>query len=404
MFFNKTKEYWINKQNNLIKDIKSNKVLIEIAAIHPLINGDKPSEEFISRLDKGIKLYHKEKENGNEVIIFVPGSTHFIMKDGVKQVDLIPLAEAGKNYLLEHGIPEEDIRANDANIKYQGKRGTYNSGDECLVACKIFNDENCGRLISLVSPGQAFRKAMFYIEFGVYPELYAIPLDKTAHNYIGETFWSLFITTFLDHNWQGEKSFLGTLTRTERYDGYVLSEEEQKTLEARIVIPQEIVDIKQKLMEHYKAVQEKTTNNIANPSFKTLIELSKDEETLEQSILEAKEIIEKETANNRNITVCGANENAINKFNELVSETNNVSFVITDDATDEYLKSSDYGRYYILCRSDKLMECGIKAIQRGVVPLITTIPTRNDDFVTANFEIYEKIIGKDLIDRLYDDK
>ena len=29
MFFNKTKEYWINKQNNLIKDIKNNKVLID---------------------------------------------------------------------------------------------------------------------------------------------------------------------------------------------------------------------------------------------------------------------------------------------------------------------------------------------------------------------------------------
>ena len=404
MFFNETKKYWIDKQNNLIKDIRSNKVLIEIAAIHPLINGDKPSEEFISRLDKGIELYHKEKENGNEVIIYVPGSTHFIMKDGVKQVDLIPLAEAGKNYLLEHGIPEKDIRANDANIKYQGKRGTYNSGDECLVACKIFNDENCGRLISLVSPGQAFRKAIFYIEFGVYPEMYVIPLDKTAHNYVGETFWSLFITTFLDHNWQGEKSFLATLTRKERFDGYELSEEEQKTLDARIVIPQEILDIKQKMMDNYKIVQEKTTNNILKLDSKTLIELSKDDETLEKSILEAKKIIEKETINNRNITICGSNENAINKFKELVLESNNLSFVVTNDAADEYLKSDEYGRYYILCKSDKLMECGINAIQKGVVPLITTIPTRNDDYITANFELYEKIIGEKLIDRLYDNK
>ena len=58
---------------------RKNKVLIEVAAQHPLING-KPGEEFEHRLKKGIQIYNAEKEKGNNPIIYVPGSLHSIKK------------------------------------------------------------------------------------------------------------------------------------------------------------------------------------------------------------------------------------------------------------------------------------------------------------------------------------
>lgn len=412
MMYENTQKYWNKKQHEIKANKESKKVLIEVAAMHPLKDGDKPSEEFESRLVKGMELYYKEIEAGNHPIIYVPGSTHYIMKDGEKQVDLIPLAEAGKRYLIEHGIPEEDIRANDANIKYQGERGTYNSGDECLVASKIFKDEDCSRLISVVSPVQAFRKALFYNEFGVNPEIYTVPLDKTAHNYVGETFWSLYVTAFLDHDWQGEKSFLATLTRKERFDGYEFSEEEKNTLEnSRIVLPQEILDIKQKMIEQYKEAQANTNSNITIPFSRTLIELSDDISTFKQSVMEAIKISKAEAQNGRGVTICSKSEEEKENLASLMKLTNveNVSFVVTDDAVKEYLSTNagsnvtKYGRLYKICKADQAMGYGIDAIQKGVVPLITTIPTDHDDFITPTFELYDKIIGKDLINKLYKD-
>lgn len=422
--FNKSKRHWEQKKNEIKTNLSSKKVLIEIAASHPLKDGDKPGMEFESRLIKGIELYYKEKARGNEPTLYVPGSTHYIMKDGEKQTDLIPLAEAGKKYLLEHGIPLKDIRANNANIKYQGEKGVYNSGDECLVASKIYKEEGCGRLISVVSPVQVFRKALFYNEFGINPEIYSVPLDKTAHNYIGETFWSLYVTTFLDHTWQGENSFLSVLTRKERFDGYKMSETETDTLEnKRIVLPQEVLDIKKNLVEQYKTAQENVDYNVSIPFSRTLIELSDDKRTYKKSIMEAIKIAQSENEQNRNVTICCKTENEQLGITELLKSYSNlleengktqiqldkVSCIVTDNPIQEYNQANTsgsikYGRFYKICNSDKAMSYSIDAIQKGVVPLVVTVPSEHDDYISATFDLYDKLIGKDLINELYQDK
>lgn len=90
---------------------ENNKVLIEVAAQHPLVDGLKPQIEFELRLKKALQIYEKEKKNGNKPIIYVPGSLHSIKVNGEWQTDKIPLSEAGRNFLVEHGIPEESIRS-----------------------------------------------------------------------------------------------------------------------------------------------------------------------------------------------------------------------------------------------------------------------------------------------------
>ena len=351
----------------------------------------------------------------------MPGSTHYITKNGEKHVDKIPLSEAGKKYLIEHGIPELDIRANDTNIIYQGERGVYNSGDECLVASKIFKDEDCSRLISVVSPVQAFRKALFYNEFGINPEVVTVPQDKTAHNYIGESFWSLFITTFLDHTWQGEESFLATLTRKERNLDFTPTEKENETLEKRkIVLPDEILKIKQKLMDLFKKAQENMDFNISIPYALTLISLSDDEETYKKSVLEAIRITQEECKKGRGVSICCKSENEQILLQQLIQEYSNmlerngdqplnlntISCIITNDPIETYKKSNEssvikYGRFYKICNADQSMPYSIDAISRGVIPLVTTIPTEHDNYISKVFDLYDKLIGKKLINNLY---
>ena len=124
---------------------KNNKVLIEVAAQHPLVDG-KPGEEFEYRLKKGIQIYNNEKGKGNEPIIYVPGSLHSIRNNSKWKIDKRTLSEAGRMYLIENGIPAKDIRADEANERFK-EDGVYNSGDECLVATLIAMEEGIDRII-----------------------------------------------------------------------------------------------------------------------------------------------------------------------------------------------------------------------------------------------------------------
>lgn len=210
--------YWDEKakiakeyMQSVSKD-KNIKVLIEIAAQHPLDEGMYPNKEFKARLNEGIRLYNLEKENGNEVEIYVPGSRHRIGENN----DKISLANAGKNYLIDNGVVAECIHAEDLNKKYKGADGVYNSADECFVASSYFKDKKFNKLISVISPVQVMRKTLLYIEFGVMPLNYSVPLDNTYHNYISEAFFQVPYVLFEDHSWQGKDSRLGNKTREER--------------------------------------------------------------------------------------------------------------------------------------------------------------------------------------------
>ena len=159
-------------------------VLIEVAAQHPLINGEMPNEEFEKRLLLAAELYREYAIGGNKVKIYVPGSLHKFK--GV--VDKIPLSEAGKAYLLQKGIADSDIFADNMNKKYKGSDGVYNSADECFVSGKIFDELNYGELHCVCSSGQMMRKMLCYIHFGYVPYMHTVSCDVMYHDYIDEIF------------------------------------------------------------------------------------------------------------------------------------------------------------------------------------------------------------------------
>ena len=140
------------------------KILVEVAAQHPLKEGKFPGEEYAKRLDISCELM------GEDVYIYLPGSLHI--------PDEIPLSEAGKEYLLKKGVPEDRIIITEDEV--------YNSTDECEIASRILIENEFAELICICSPAQLMRKALSYISFGVYPSFKIASCDELFHSYVEE--------------------------------------------------------------------------------------------------------------------------------------------------------------------------------------------------------------------------
>ena len=210
----KLETYWTEKRKAarlfMQERLTNGKILIEVAAQHPLINGERPNEEFQKRLDTAIRLaQHLGLEH---VWFYVPGSRHIY--HGIE--DKISLSDAGRKYLMENDIAYDHIYADEANQRYKGQHGVYNSADESYVASCIFKDDDFGRMICVCSPYQTLRKSFYYIEFGLIPECYGVPADQIFHDPVTEFFGSLHFTVYDDHNWQGEQSEPAINSRMER--------------------------------------------------------------------------------------------------------------------------------------------------------------------------------------------
>lgn len=185
-------------------------ILIEVAAQHPLVDGIHPNEEFARRLDFAVNLFRTI--NNKETKIFVPGSRHVFC--GV--ADDISLSQAGKDYLIARGIPENAILSEEMIIKYKGSDGVYNSADECFVASKIFKEGDYGTLYCICSPNQIMRKTFYYIDFGVIPLCYGVPSSNMYHEVVSEYFDSLRNAVYDDHNCQNVDSEVFINSRRER--------------------------------------------------------------------------------------------------------------------------------------------------------------------------------------------
>lgn len=140
------------------------KILVEVAAQHPLREGKFPGEEYAKRLDIACELM------GEDVYIYLPGSLHI--------PDEIPLGEAGKEYLLKKEVPEDRIITTEDEV--------YNSTDECKVASRILLENEFAELICICSPAQLMRKALSYISFGVYPSFRIASCEELFHSYVEE--------------------------------------------------------------------------------------------------------------------------------------------------------------------------------------------------------------------------
>lgn len=212
------KAYWEKKQQKAKEKMADKRyadddVLIEVAAQHPLKKRRFPNVEFSGRLDKAIELYHELTEKGLEVSIYVPGSRHTYK--GV--ADEVSLSEAGCEYLRARGIPESALLGEDANEKYKGDQGVYNSADECFVASEIFKNGPYGQLICICSPNQIMRKTMYYLEFECIPQCYGVTTPELFHgNIVNEIFGSLNTVLYEDHSWQEPDSECFINSRRER--------------------------------------------------------------------------------------------------------------------------------------------------------------------------------------------
>lgn len=140
------------------------KTLVEVAAKHPLREGKFPGEEYAKRLDIACELVDED------TYIYLPGSLH--------APDDIPLSEAGKEYLLKKGVPEDRLIITEDEV--------YNSTDECKVASRILVENEFAELICICSPAQLMRKALSYISFGVYPSFRIASCDELFHSYVEE--------------------------------------------------------------------------------------------------------------------------------------------------------------------------------------------------------------------------
>jgi hypothetical protein len=203
---NVTREEWNAKYAEAAAFMEScthsRKVLIEVGAQHPLKDSKYPNTEFEARLLRAIELYHKFLSEGLQVEIYVPGSRHMYNK----VPDLFSLSVAGKNFLIEKGIPENIIRGVDLNNDNKKKSGVYNAADECYVASSYFRSGNFSAIHSITSPVQLYRKALHYIWFGVIPQMHSVPVPNAYHNFIDEVYDAIPFVRDIDPHSQDEDS------------------------------------------------------------------------------------------------------------------------------------------------------------------------------------------------------
>ena len=196
------------------------KILIEVAAQHPLIDGVTPGEEFVARLRYSVDLHRQFTAEGAEVEIYVPGSR--LMDDGVE--DRISLSAAGCAFLRANGVPDRALHSDDLNDHYKGpgtsQPGVCCSADECYVAACYWRDGGFGRLLSIVSVGQMHRKLLHFIEFGVYPFMHTVPTFVIAHDPIHEAMQMIPAVLYEDPDLQGPNSEQAIGFRRTRLPGY----------------------------------------------------------------------------------------------------------------------------------------------------------------------------------------
>jgi hypothetical protein len=186
--------------------------LVEVAAQHPLVDGQTPGPEFTARLTRGAEVYWARRNAGEDVEIYVPGSRHRV--NDVQ--DQVSLSTAGVRFLRELGVQHQYLHGDDLNDKYKGRQGVYGSADECFVATRFYFDGNFGRLFSVCSPSQMIRKTLHYIAFGVVPLNVTAPVDEPYHDYLHELFQAVPHVLAVDSTLQEDDSAEARRLRRDR--------------------------------------------------------------------------------------------------------------------------------------------------------------------------------------------
>lgn len=141
--------------------------LIAIKGQHPLNADGTPGKEYAMRLDEALKIKAELDSQGMTAIFMTFGGVH----TGNNSVSL---AEAGADYLAEHGVPEYDIIQ---------RRSVFSGNDEDRLAAEQFKRGEFARLYVCLSAGQWERTRLYYIYMGLQPELRPITcLEERPHH------------------------------------------------------------------------------------------------------------------------------------------------------------------------------------------------------------------------------
>lgn len=212
-----TREQWDAKaaaaHKTMTERAHLRKVLLVIAAQHPLEDGRRPGPEFRARLDRARALALAYRDQGYAVEAYVPGSRH----QHAGRADQISLATAGTEYLRAHDWPADlPLHGADLNRRYKADAGVYNTADECYVAAQYFHDGQFGRLVTVTSEVQVLRQKLHYLWFGVEALAHTAPLLESFHNPVTEAYFQIPYVRDVDPDWQAPNSELGQKSRTER--------------------------------------------------------------------------------------------------------------------------------------------------------------------------------------------
>ncbi len=217
-----TLRQWAGKRHEAVELQSQRKhqpdALIEVSSQHPLQEGMYPNDEFAKRLLKGIALRENLlSRTRGKIMLLVTGSRH---REG-DHVDERSLSEAGTEFLREHGVPPEYILGEDAMNQFKGPDhlwpGVYNSADEAYVAAELFkNNEEFGKIFSVVSTFQSFRKRLHYLWNGVQPTMVPVWMKHGHHSLLNELTKNIPYTFQVDPDWQSPGSMAAKNSRIQR--------------------------------------------------------------------------------------------------------------------------------------------------------------------------------------------
>ena len=159
------------------------KALVAIKAQHPLKPDGTPGPEYAERLEEAMVVKSRLEVKGLKAVFMTFGGVH----EGHRNMSL---ADAGRQWLVQRGIAEEDIVARPV---------VFSGNDEDRIAAEYFaSREEFSELHVVLSAGQWERARLYYIFMGWQPTMHPVTfLDaKPNHSTVCELWGAWAVPAF----------------------------------------------------------------------------------------------------------------------------------------------------------------------------------------------------------------
>ena len=242
--------------------------------------------------------------------------------------------------------------------------------------------------------------SVFYNELGFNPEIYAVGTEDLNHNYIGETFWSLYITYMNDQDWQS--GFLAYLTRLERDIDYPSTLGDNLESIQNIIkngkeksIPPTVKTQREKWMYYYSTAKQ-NMEKFAKNSNDVLIDLIRVKEKSKLEIHRIKSIIEhnlQENPNTKFVILYNPSESVEDikklskQYSSIVLEPKSKKTAVVD-----IYQNGHYRKFYEMYPSSIAMKIAIEYIKEGLIPIVHSLPDENANYIEQISTLLEEVL------------